>query len=378
MIIVLLLIIAVIVGVEIFIYKKHAFDKINVDVRFSQSIANCGDTIEVVEKAENAKKLPLPFLILKFEVPSELEFKDSQKVSVSDLLYREDMLTMRPFSRHTRKIKLLCSHRGYFDFARVSASTADLFLFSRFSKDFTPNSNVTVLPEIIPTDDLQMLTKVTFSDTPTRRSLLMDPFSFAGIREYQPWDPMNSINWTASAKAGDFMVNQNISTTHQNINIFLNLEYYNNKKSVSLLEYSISLVYSYMNMLSANNISFTFCCNGIDILSSTALEASEVSGSGNIISQGINLARLDLNQPAVPFKNLLGMVQLRADSDDLNIIISPNFDAEFQNTLSDLASHNIPFTWIMPCYKYEVKTKNIDLNEDIAESFIRQEINGHD
>lgn len=378
MIIVLLVIIAIIVAVEIFIYKRHAFDSINVDVHFSQSIANCGDTIEVVEKAENAKKLPLPFLILKFEVPSELEFKDMQKVSVSDLLYREDMLTMRSFSRHTRKIKLNCTHRGYYNFARVSASTSDLFLFTRLSKDFTPNSNVTVLPEIIPTDDLQMLMKVTFSETPTRRSLLTDPFSFAGIREYQPWDPMNSINWTASAKAGDFMVNQNISTTNQHINIFLNLEYYNTKKSVSLLEYSISMVYSYMNMLSANNVAFTFCCNGIDMLSSTVLGVSEVTGSENIITQGIDLARLDLKQEAVPFLNLLNIVPLRADSDDLNIIISPNFDAAFQKTLSDLASHNIPFTWIMPSYKHDTTVKNMIPNADIAANLIRQEIKGHD
>ena len=36
-----------------------------------------------------------------------------------------------------------------------------------------------------------------------------DPFEYRGIREYQPYDDMRSVNWKATAKTGDLKVNQN-------------------------------------------------------------------------------------------------------------------------------------------------------------------------
>ena len=86
---------------------------------------------EVIEVAENNKRLPLPFIIMKFETTAVIEFQDMTNTSRSDLLYREDMLTMKPFSRHTRRIKARCTHRGYYSFTRVNMTTSDILLMRR-------------------------------------------------------------------------------------------------------------------------------------------------------------------------------------------------------------------------------------------------------
>ena len=156
------------------------------------------------------------------------------------------MLTMKAFSKHTRRIKATCSKRGYYVFPRVGITTADLFLLERFTKNFDNDSHLIVLPEIVKTSIVDILVSVTLSEMQCRRTLLTDPFSLAGIREYGPGDPMKSINWKASAKTGELMVNQNASTCTQKVHIFLNLENYNPKGSTSLLEKSISLTYSYL------------------------------------------------------------------------------------------------------------------------------------
>ena len=72
-----------------------------------------GENIELIEVVENRKKLPLPFIILKFETPREIKFYDMENATTSDFIYREDMLTMKAFSKHTRRIKAKCRINRY-------------------------------------------------------------------------------------------------------------------------------------------------------------------------------------------------------------------------------------------------------------------------
>ena len=222
--IVFLVLLAILAIAELIFYRRHALDDLTLNVSFSKPVASFGEVIEVIEVAENNKKLPLPFVILKFESPTSLEFLDMTNSTLSDLVYREDMLTMKPNSRHTRRIKVKCVKRGYYSFVRVNLTTSDILLMEKITRTFDNDAGITILPELVPLPDLRTLLSITFSDIVQRRTLLTDPFSFAGIREYQPWDPMRSINWTATAKAGDFMVNQNASTSTKQVSIFLNLE----------------------------------------------------------------------------------------------------------------------------------------------------------
>ena len=140
----LLIVIGVIVIIfilEVVYYRHHALDGLSLKVDFSKSVANYGEDIELIEVAENRKAMPLPFIILKFEAPREIRFYDSSIVTSSDYHYREDMLTMKAYSKHTRRIKVKCRKRGYFVFPRVGITTADLFLLDHYTKEFENDSN---------------------------------------------------------------------------------------------------------------------------------------------------------------------------------------------------------------------------------------------
>ena len=60
-IIVFIILIGILTTIELRIYMKHALRKLDIDVHFSQEVANFGDTIDVVEIAQNNKRLPLPY-----------------------------------------------------------------------------------------------------------------------------------------------------------------------------------------------------------------------------------------------------------------------------------------------------------------------------
>ena len=303
--------------VEIIYYRIHALENLNLKVDFSKKVANYGEDIELIEVAENKKRLPLPFIILKFESPREIKFYDMMNTSASDNLYREDMLTMKAFSKHTRRIKAQCTKRGYYVFPRVGITTSDLFLMERFTKEFASDSSLVVLPELLDCDTIDMLTSVTLSELQCRRTLLTDPFTLAGIREYAPNDPMKIINWKASAKSGDLMVNQDASTCSQKVHIFVNLDFYNQKRSTSLLEKSISLAYTYLQKLAELGIPASLYTNGVDVITEQPVISETESGFETLEERAVMLARIDLKKPVVPFAEILEKHIPATDRDDL-------------------------------------------------------------
>lgn len=373
--IVFLCLLGIFVFAELTYYQRHALDDLELDVRFSKPVANHDEVIEVIETAQNNKRLPLPFLILKFETPTSLKFLDMSNTSVSDMFYREDMLTMKPFSRHTRKIKAQCTSRGYYSFSRVNISTSDILLIMKLNREFVNGASITVLPKRIPSDSLRTLMSTTYSETVRRRTLLTDPFSFAGIREYMPGDPMKSINWAATARSSDFMVNQNASTACRRVSVVLNLDTYNPKRSQSLLEYSISLAYSYICELEALNIESSLVTNGLDILSGTPVVMRNGSTGDDSMRLGTELARIDLDRGTAPFGRMVEEYVINSSEDELIVVISPRYDEEFMNIMKGIKRVKDSSIWVMPCYRQTPAAADDDLLRD---SYIRMEIMGHD
>ena len=374
-VLVLIGILIAVVLVEIVYYRKHALDNLRLKVDFSKNIADCGEDIELIEVVENKKRLPLPFIILKFVTPLELKFYDTLKTPTSDFTYREDMLTMKPFSKHTRRIKVKCSKRGYYVFPRVGITTSDMFLFERFTKDFDNAASLMVLPKVLKTSITEILMSVTLSELQSRRTIVTDPFSLAGIREYGPNDPMKSINWKASAKVGELMVNQNASTCAQKVNIFLNLEAYNLKGSTQLLEPAISLAYTYLLELAKLNIPASLITNGRDILSDLPVVSESDPGSAAVNKRGIMLAGIDLRKHALPFAGILEEYMSSTDQGDFILIISPQYSDGFRALLAELKTHRPSLLWIMPCYS---TTPEIGLESSISDSYMRWEVSGSD
>ena len=56
---------------EIIYYRIHALENLHLKVEFSKDVAHFGEDIELIEIAENKKRLPLPFIIL-HQLPSDV------------------------------------------------------------------------------------------------------------------------------------------------------------------------------------------------------------------------------------------------------------------------------------------------------------------
>ena len=92
----------------------------------------------------------------------------------------------------------------------------------------------------------------------SKSRLYPDPFAFSGIREYAPSDPMNRINWKASAKSQSLMVNQLDSTTSIRASLFLDVEDSGIWKHESLTEEGIRVAASLAEWMVKNGMSWNF------------------------------------------------------------------------------------------------------------------------
>ena len=74
----------------------------------------CGGRGEclLLERVENRKLLPLPMLKVKFQVSRNLRFSDEGDGAVTDKYYRNDILSLGPRQRVTRKIPLPLRSQG--------------------------------------------------------------------------------------------------------------------------------------------------------------------------------------------------------------------------------------------------------------------------
>lgn len=369
-VVIFLSIILALLLLQAFIYKKKALSSLDVSVRFSQSIISCGDMITITESIANRKALPLPWVMLKFEASRGLDFLDMTNTAKSDHYYREDLLSLGMWQRHDRHIRVRCARRGYFRFVRLAVSTRDLLLLTRIAANFPCESTLIVLPEIVRAPEISTLFRRFLGDSIDKKSLVSDPFTFAGIREYQPWDPYRNINWKASAKNNTLMVNINDKTNRREMVILLNVMPYSLSKDYFILEKSISLVLSWVTMAVRESVPVRLITNSMDILTDESITTESGCSEDHIHQIGISLARIDLTKRVDHF-----IPSIRSVFDDdikgmTYVVISPNTDMRLQTFLSDKASEGHAITWVVPFV-----TKQPPILEQVSSFTIPLEVN---
>ena len=354
-------ILLVLMGLQSILYKKQAVKNVSANVTFSTSIAACGDTITITETIINRKSLPLPWITLKFEVSRELMFLDMTNTHVSDHYYREDLMSLSGWQQHNRHILVLCCRRGYFRFKRLSVSTKDLLLLSLIVAEYPCGSTLTVIPKVLHTPEMEILFQLFLGDAVNRRSPVSDPFTFAGIREYQPWDNFKSINWNATAKKNEIMVNMNQHTYQREITLLLNVMPFTLSKNYSLLEKCISLAMTWASLAVSDSVPVKLASNSRDILTDEPVDTEPGCSGDHLNRIGIDLARIDLTKKAGPFIPCIEESIKKQSGNTTYVVISANADPSLQNFLIEKHRSGLSLKWVVP---YDSITKFPDLEPE--------------
>lgn len=223
------------------IYKRIWKKELELQIDFQEQPAMEGYTAGLTETIRNRKRFPVPLLHVKFETSRYLDFYGQENVSVSDRSYKNDLFAVMPCQQIRRTLRFVCRKRGYYSIKQAELVSSFLF-FRDFQYERRPvDTAIYVYPRRLQLPELDTFLQQLTWTLMSRKRLYEDPFSFAGIREYQPYDPQKSINWMASAKTGRLMVNIREYTAGQPVVILVNLEPSVTWHTDALLEESIRL-----------------------------------------------------------------------------------------------------------------------------------------
>jgi len=100
----------------------------------------------------------------------------------------------------------------------------DAFGVLEVYRDYHVDAELLVYPKLLPLQEIPFPSHSWMGDITVRRWILEDPFIRSGVREYQYGDPLNRINWKASARTGDFKVFKMDHTADPRIMIMLNVD----------------------------------------------------------------------------------------------------------------------------------------------------------
>lgn len=334
------------------LYARYWDKNLSVSLHFMEESVTAGDSCVLCEQVENRKLLPVPALKVKFQVSRALQFeKEDGASSVTDQYYRNDVLSIRPYMRHVRKLAFICKKRGFYRINGLDIVAGNLLLSRELPKSLSSDTQLYVYPKAYRGPEFEQALQKLNGEILSRRHLLEDPFEYRGIREYSPRDTMRDINWKATARTGELKVNMKNYTALKAVRLFVNLEDGAILRQMELLEASISMAAGMAELFLGQGIRTALYTNGPDILNGELVCLEAASGAGHMESVNRGLARIDLSKSAPGFVNALReevLEQKTSFGEVFSVFISSDMQADFQKLLEECLEKRMDFVWICP------------------------------
>lgn len=333
-------------------YTRKWADALETDIHFTDTAVNEGETSSLTETIINRKALPLATLQVKFTVNRKIRFVNSENTAVTDNTYRNDIFSIMSYEKLERRLPFVCTGRGYFQIHELDLISYDLFFKKKTVLTRPLSASLYVYPKPVDTHLLDVPFQKMMGTILTKRYAFEDPFEFRGIRPYQTYDSMKDINWKASARTGDWKVNQHNYTSSQQVTILLDLSNDSNWRYDRLFEDSIRIAASYADRLIDAGIPTRLITNGIDCMTSQALLLPYGAGKQHAMAIKEGLARIDSEKEADKFLPFLKNVTAEPDlASSFYVLITKIQNEELLAEYSRLCTLCPGSQWIAPLHR---------------------------
>ena len=331
------------------IYQKVWHKNLRVRLSFQEEGIWEGQESTLSEIIENQKKLPLTMLKVKFQTDRHLLFADTKGSRTTDKFYRNDIFQIGALEKVTRVLRFTAGRRGYYTIAEADLVASDLFLTAQYTATADiGHSSLYVYPKPFSHPEFRQSLKQLSGQVLTKRHLLEDPFEYRGIREYQPQDDLKSINWKATARTGEFKVNQKNYTAEKSVRIFINLEDTGILKKEDCVEASLQIATALLLLFLEQGMQVAVYCNGVDVLHN---EPCILEAGGGIRQREAVLrsfALIDTSKPVRSFTELFSSRLSEASGSLMTCIVSPNAYDDFASLILQYHTRHPDMKWFLP------------------------------
>lgn len=346
-----------------YIFRKQWKKNLSVSLITRKDCLYEGEQIELEEEIRNQKVLPIPAIKIKFAIDrSWIDMDDVNTNNVTDKYYRNDLLSVGSYEQIQRKLKFTCSKRGYYVLGDIDVFVSNFFFSKEYVFRIKREQWVYVFPRRCHSKKLDFVYRNIIGEIYTRHNLLEDPFSFAGIRDYQSYDGMNRVNWKASAKTGGLKVNRLESTTDVSIHIVLYFQEHDGYWNIEIEEYLIRLAATMAESFLKDGIQVALSSNGCDVETNMQVCVKYGAGEHHIESIDRGLARIDLHQGG---SKIIDFTSILKEEKDLVVLLTDSQSESFMEQLIEAMPREKSFYWILPYYRSSVIAIKENLRKNV-------------
>src|SRR5688572_19724228 len=212
---ILLLVIAILFGMDLLAYAMYVLLAVMIVSRFvtrnwaeslaatrecNRLAAEVGDNVAVVVTLKNTGRWPVAWVLLEDLLPRDALMYSPPRLQVTGR--RVSLMMLPGHGRKTMLYQLTPTRRGYYQLGPLVLETGDLFGLHRGYRVLTDPHFLLVLPRVLPLAGYEVASKRPIGEVRMTYRLYEDPTRISGVRAYERGDPLNRVNWRATARTG--------------------------------------------------------------------------------------------------------------------------------------------------------------------------------
>ncbi len=295
------------------------------------------ETFHLVTQVKNTSRRFVPFVRISENVPLDLSFSDDVTASATaDGQNRSfaSTLYLMPRQIWQRELSVKIPKRGRYLFRGCTMQGGDFLGLSETVIYQPAQEELIVCPARSEDPALPQLLGGFLGDRSVNRFIMEDPVLTLGFRDYTGREPMKSISWSQSARAGRLMVKNYDHTLELNATVLLSVQ---TEKTDPLrlqkLEQCFSLARSVCEALEEKHVPYRFLSN-IVTAGAVSRWGNVAEGLGpvhfNTILEGLGRATYDCIRP---FSVTLARASRTAEQGRTHILILPDQNPALQREI---------------------------------------------
>jgi uncharacterized repeat protein (TIGR01451 family) len=159
-----------------------------------------GQTIAFVLTLQNRGRIPVAWVLIEDMLPRGAITSRPPRIVVKGK--RMAVAMLGAYGSKTLNYQLHFAMRGYYQVGPLVLETGDLFGLHRRFRIVTDPIYIMVYPKVVPLPGYDLASRRPIGEIRLMHRLFEDPTRIAGVRYYQPGDPLNRVNWAATARTG--------------------------------------------------------------------------------------------------------------------------------------------------------------------------------
>lgn len=226
--------------------------------RVDTSLAEPGQRIQLTSTVSNYGRLPVLFVRLREYFRPEITVVGKQFRRGTREYHLDYVFMIHAHRRKTVDLEVTIADRGVYTLGKYYLENGDYLGISSLVHSGDMDRKIVVMPRRSESAEVLQTLGGYLGDISVRRLYLEDPILTVGFRDYTGHEPMKSISWNQTARAGKMLVNQYDHTVESNASLVLNMSGGTKEE----LEECLRITRTVCEELEKKRIAYDFYTNG--------------------------------------------------------------------------------------------------------------------